>query len=192
MSLINPFKIFQKEHLMHYYDSLSPTDRKLAWKSFMTWKDLPLGDGTADMYLHRRIILPLVKSVYFCPISDKDLIIKMLKPVAKRGKDECFVMLRPSQNQRPLVWVCALGGSERIILVRIGIPTPTNPNYTVILNNQLVYQDTDIHFIVTHLWTHYAKGRKIHPWINCCAQYTIGTDTSASSSPPQDQTMILV
>jgi len=164
MSVTDPFKIFAKEHEMHYYRTLSAKDRKLAWKHFETWKQNAFGDNTAPMYLHQRVVRPLLKQSYFCPISDKDLIAKILKPAANRQTDECFVMLRLSQNPRPLVWVCALGGTSKITRVRIGIPTPRNPKYTVMVKDRLAYQSTDIHVIATQLRIDYAPDCKTFDW----------------------------
>ncbi len=190
----NICKIFEKKHLMHYYDSLSPADRVKAWKSFTTWIKNPVAN--MDTFLVKRVFTDLVKSKYFCPLADKDVIFEMLKPVEHRKTSECYIMVRLSQNVRPLVWVCAVGGSNRVFLVRIGVnaipatsTTPALTNYTVVLNQQLAYQGTNLQSIVAALCEHYVKGKTILTWTQAVNQITI---RPSDYSSVKDQTVILV
>ncbi len=184
------YKVFEEKHLMHYYDSLSPTDRVRAWKSFATWIKNPVANmGTSLM---KRMLEDLIKSEHFCPLADKDVIFEMLKPVKDRNPDECYLMLRLSQHLRPLIWVCAIGGSSRVLFVRIGVNTTTQGliNYTVILNQQLVYQATNLQSIVTSLCEHYVKGKTILAWTQAVNQFTVVEP--ADSASVQNQPMILI
>ena len=195
LETVNLCKIFEKKHLMHYYDSLSPADRIKAWKSFTTWIKIPVAN--MDASLVKRLFVDLIKSKYFCHLADKDVIFEMLKPVKDRSSAECYIMVRLSQNTRPLVWVCAMGGSTRVFLVRIGVntipattTTPALTNYTVILQNQLAYQATSLQRIVGALCEHYAKGKTIRGWTQVVNQFIV--IEPADSSSDQNQPMILV
>ena len=190
----NICKMFEKKHLMHYYDSLSPADRIKAWGSFITWIRNPVAN--MDTSLVKRVFSDLVKSEYFCPLADKDLILKMLKTAKDRNAGECYLMLRLSQNERPLVWVCASGGSNTINRVRIGVATvpatsttPATTNYTVILEGQLAYQDTSLQAIMTKLYIHYGNGRMINAWPRLMNKITV---RPSDYSSVKDQPMILV
>ncbi len=193
----NLCKIFEKKHLIHYYDSLSPADRLKAWGSFTTWIKNPVANLGPGRSLVSRLFVDLIKSEYFCPLADKDVIFDMMKPVKDRSPDECYLMLRLSQNERPLVWVCAIGGSARVFMVRIGVnaipattTTPALTNYTVILNHQLAYQGTNLQSIVAALCERYAKGKTILSWTQAVNQFTVVE--SADSASVQTQPMILV
>ena len=195
LETVNLYKIFEKKHQMHYYDSLSSVDRIRAWGSFTTWIKNPVAN--MDTSLVKRVFSDLTKSEYFCPLSDKDIVMKMLKPAGARNTDECFLMLRLSQNERPLVWICASGGSNKINRVRIGVvtipatnTTPATTNYTVILEGKLAYQDTNLQAIMTKLYIHYGNGRTIYAWPRLMNQITVRP--SDYSSVVKDQTMILV
>ncbi len=196
LKTVNLCKIFEKKHLTHYYDSLSPTDRVKAWGSFTTWIKNPVANLGPGRSLVSRLFADLIKSEYFCPLADKDVIFRMLKPVKDRNPAECYIMLRLSQNERPLVWVCGIGGSARVWMVRIGVntipattTTPALTNYTVILNQQLAYQDTNLQSIVAALCEHYAKGKTILAWTQAVNQITI---RPSDYSSVKDQIVILV
>ena len=195
MSLANLFKIFKKEHLMHYYDGLSETDRKLAWESLLEWQKNPYGNNTHATMIPRIIVARLLKNPWFCPIADKDLIMQMMQPAAGRSVGEYFIMLRLSQNVRPLVWVCAFGGSTRIIRVRIG-DDGDGSRYTVILNNKFAYVNVSIQAIMTDLIIHYTtpKNRRIFSWTNLRSKTPAVTtiNTSVSSSLQDNNNVVLV
>ena len=198
LETVNLCKIFEKKHQIHYYDSLSPADRIKAWGSFTTWIKNPVANMGPGRSLVSRLFVDLINSKYFCPLADKDVILRMLKPVKDRNAGECYLMLRLSQNTRPLVWVCAIGGSTQIIRVRIGVntipatttTTPALTNYTVILNQQLAYQDTNLQRIVGALCEHYVKGKTIRAWTQAVNQFIVVGPADSSSA--QNQTMILV
>lgn len=194
LETVNLCKTFEKKHLMYYYDSLSLADRIKAWGSFTTWIKNPVAN--MDTSLVKRVFSDLVKSKYFCPLADKDVMFKMLKSVKDRNTGECYIMIRLSQNARPLVWVCAMGGSTRVVMVRIGVntipattTTPALTNYTVILENQLAYQGTNLQRIVGALCEHYAKGKTILAWTQAVNQITV---MSSGYSLVKDRTIILV
>ncbi len=196
LKTVNLCKIFEKKHLIHYYDSLSPADRMKAWGSFTTWIKNPVANMGPGRSLVSRLFMDLINSKYFCPLADKDVILRMLKPVEDRNPGDCYVMLRLSQNTRPLVWVCAIGGSTQIIRVRIGIntipattTTPALTNYTVILNQQLAYQGTNLQSIVAALCDRYVKDKTILAWPQAVNRITI---QPSDYSLVKDQTIILV
>lgn len=149
---------------MSSYASLTKDERKKAWNSFLTWVMNPFKGVSVNLNKIISILRPVVKSKYFCPISDKDLILKILEPTQRRQLNECFIMLRLSQNKRPLVFVCALGRS-RIYRVRIGLPTDLNPEYTV-LNKEgnIIHHNSDIKVIIQELIDSYAEGLTVHKW----------------------------
>ena len=196
LETVNLCKIFEKKHQIHYYDSLSLADRIKAWSSFTTWIKNPVANVGPGRSLVSRLFVDLIKSKYFCPLADKDVILKMLKPVKDRNAGECYIMVRLSQNVRPLVWICAVGGSARILRVRIGVntipattTTPALTNYTVILNQQLAYQGTNLQSIVAALCEHYVKGKTILAWTQAVNQITI---RPSDYSSVKDQIVILV
>ena len=196
LETVNPFEIFEEKQGMYYYDSLTLNDRIKAWGSFATWINNLLGNMASDKSLVKRVFLDLIKSEYFCPLADKDIVLKIMKPAALRNVNECFIMVRLSENQRPLVWVCASGGSSKINRVRIGVATipatsttPPTTNYTVILEGQLAYQDTSLQAIMTKLYIHYGNGRTIHAWPRLMNQITIRPSGHSSA---ENQPMILI
>ena len=152
------FELVANKHNSRFYDGLSTADRKLAWKSYERWLENPSHAGTPPSRLFTlNIILSLLGLSYFCPLSDKDLVLKLMQPVERQPIDRCYGMVRLSQNERPLVWVIAFGGKRpglsgpRMIRVRIGTPTASNPRYTVDL-------------LLAHLHAHYATTRKLYAW----------------------------
>ena len=193
LETVNICKAFEKKHKMHYYDSLTPADRIKAWGSFTTWIKNPIAH--MDTSLISRVFSDLIKSEYFCPLSDKDIVMEMLKPALARNTDECFIMLRLSQNTRPLVWVCAFGGSSKIFRIRIGVTTVMTSttslvtNYTVILDGQLAYQDTSLKALTTKLYIHYGNGRTAYAWPRLMNRVTV---RPSDYSSVKDQTMVLV
>ena len=149
---------------MSSYASLTKDERKKAWNSFLTWVMNPYGGKSVNLNEIISILRPAVKSKYFCPISDKDLILEILKPTKDRQSNECFIMLRLSQNKRPLVFVCALGRS-RIWRIRIGLPTDSNPEYTVLdKEGDIIHHNSDIEVIIQELINSYAEGLTVHKW----------------------------
>ncbi len=162
MNLINSPKKYEMD-CYSYYNSLSTTDRDLAWESFVTWTKNPFGDMTRDWKLIHMALLDLLTLECFCPISNENLIAKMLQPAAKRKNNECFVMVHPIQSLTPLLWVCALGGSSRIIRVHINIPTPSHRKYAVIsIKDNLAFASSEIRVILSKLHAHYAPDRIHH------------------------------
>lgn len=165
-------KIGNEHFMKHYYPKTSAELQEAAWKSLMIWFKNPLGDAGGNAELSKTIINPLLNTSYFCPVSDKDIIMKMFASVSKHSPDKCFVMVRLSQNERPLVWVCAFGGSTRIVRVRIGIPTENNRNYTIVFKNQetdeveITYSSESLQVIMAHLHIHYAPKLKIYEWFH--------------------------
>ena len=164
------FEFVANKHNSRFYNGLSTADRKRAWNSYEQWLKNPI-DGTQTSNLEAlNMIRPLLSLSYFCPISDKDIVSNMLQPVERQPIDRCYVMLRLSQNERPLVWVCALGGKRpglsgpRIIRVRIGAPTASRPRYTVVLEQKLAFESENVHVILAHLHAHYAPTRKLYAW----------------------------
>ena len=151
---------------MSSYASLTKDERKKAWNSFLTWVMNPFNGVSVNLNKIISILRPVVKSKYFCPISDKDLILKILEPTQRRQSNECFIMLRLSQNKRPLVFVCALGGSSKILRLRIGLPTESDPVYTVIDKEgyKVLYQDSDINVVIQKLINYYSAGRRVLKW----------------------------
>ena len=147
------------------YAGLTEQEREKAWKSCLTWVTNPFDGESIHLNKIISILRPVVKSEYFCPISDKDLIREILKPALDRPSNECYIMLRLSQNKRPLVFVCYLGGS-RIWRVRIGLPTDSNPEYTVLdkESGTVLYHNTDINAVIQKLIDSYSEGRKVHRW----------------------------
>ena len=194
LETVNLCKTFEKKHQMHCYDSLSQVDRIKAWKSFTTWIKNPVAN--MDAFLVQRVFFDLIKFEYFCPLSDKDIVMKMLESASRRNADECFIMLRLSQNTRPLVWVCAMGKSNQIIRVRIGVTTvaatsttPATTNYTVILNGRLAYQDTSLKAITTKLYIHYGNNRTGYAWPRLTNQFRL---QSPAPSLHQDHPVFVI
>ncbi len=148
------------------YAGLTEKQREKAWKSLMIWFTNPFDGESVHLTKIIFILRPLVKSEYFCPISDKDLIGKIFDPAQDRPSNECYIMLRLSQNKRPLVFVCALGGSSRIYRVRIGLPTDLNPEYTVLKEHSdtILHHNSDINIVIQELITSYARDRKVRRW----------------------------
>nr|QBK90944.1 MAG: hypothetical protein LCPAC201_02450 [Pithovirus LCPAC201] len=148
------------------YAGLTEKQREKAWKSLMIWFTNPFDGESVHLTKIIFILRPLVKSEYFCPISDKDLIGKIFEPAQDRPSNECYIMLRLSQNKRPLVFVCALGGSSRIYRVRIGLPTDLNPEYTVLKEHSdtILHHNSDINIVIQELITSYARDRKVRRW----------------------------
>ena len=83
---------------------------------------------------------------------------------------DCFLImtqlwLRLSQNERPLVFVCALGGRSTFRQVRIGLPTDLNPKYTYDgLDGTVEYQNSDIKVLIQELIDFCPEGRKVRKW----------------------------
>ncbi len=165
------FELVANKHNSRFYDGLSTADRKLAWKSYERWLENPSHAGTPPSRLFTlNIILSLLGLSYFCPLSDKDLVLKLMQPVERQPIDRCYGMVRLSQNERPLVWVIAFGGKRpglsgpRMIRVRIGTQTASSPRYTVILDQKLTYESANVSVILAHLHAHYAPTRKLYAW----------------------------
>jgi len=166
----------KKEVIYQYYHNMKWPEQESAWESFVTWKKNPLDNGAPAGDVPKLILDPLLNNPYFCPVSDKDAIIKIMSGALDCPVGRCFVMIRLSQNERPLVWVCGFGGfgSEddhtRIIRVRIGVPIGTNKNYTVVFKNketgevEITYKSDNLHVIMAHLRVHYAPKCKIYKW----------------------------
>ncbi len=57
LETLNPFKIFEKKHQMHYYDGLTPAERAKAWGSFRTWIKNPLGNQRQKFH-SRTLVIP--------------------------------------------------------------------------------------------------------------------------------------
>lgn len=174
------FELVANKHNSRLYAGLSTTDRKRAWRSYEQWLKNPTDGGTPTSNLEAlNMIRPLLSLSYFCPLSDKDIVMQMLQPVERQPIDRCYVMVRLSQNERPLVWVCALGGKRPgvsgpcIIRVRIGTPTALHPRYTVILEKKLTYESKNLHVILAHLHARYAPTRKLYAWTEL---YLVTTD----------------
>ena len=168
-------KIFQKGDKMYYYNSLSPNDRVKAWKSFQTWLRNPKWDGISNQPLKRKMFSDLVKSKYFFPASDQSLVLKIFQSLPQRSANEYYMMIRLSQNPRPLTWVLARGGTSMLTKVRIGvhlIPATKAWNsiviYTVIFDEDLkggiVYQSTSLQVIVESLRDRFVQPKRGYAW----------------------------
>ncbi len=134
----------------------------------------------------------LVKSKYFFPVSDKNLVLKIFQSVTDRNENEYFMMIRLSQNARPLVWVFAEGGTGKVTRVRIGvhlIPATKAWNsaviYTVVMGDddpEIVYQSTSLQVIMESLRDHYIKPKRVYAWPLLSSLMTIQPASSSSSS----------
>ena len=164
--------IFKKGDKMYYYNSLSENDRAKAWRSFQIWLRNPVWDGISKPLLKRKMFSDLVKSKYFFPVSDKNLILKIFQSLPQRNENEYFMMIRLSQNAKPLVWVLAQGGTGKIIRVRIGIeliPATKAWNsvviYTVVMGEgRIVNQSTSLQVVMENLRDYYIKPKRTYAW----------------------------
>ena len=144
------------------YDSLSFELRTKAWKSFKIWMRNPIWDGARFLSVKNKMFSDLFKLKNFFPASDKNLVMKMFESLPGRSPGEYFTMIRLSQNERPLVWVMAQGGTGKIIRVRIGVEGGL---YSVVLAGGKRYESEDLQEIMKKLRDHYIfTPRRFHAW----------------------------
>ena len=159
-----------------YSAKLTSNDCQLVWNSSLNWGLNPFAGPPIHLTKIIEIIRPLISLKYFCATSKNDLIMKILEPVKYQKNNLCFVALRLSQNKRPLVWVCALGGESRIIQVRIGIPdSTTNLKYTVLdkPDGQVIFAHKNIKVLLKQLQKKYVPGRTVREWRIMGNQYHV-------------------
>ena len=161
------FEIIKKGDILRYYDSLSPDLREKAYNSYQIWLKNPKWHGKDNPLLMYRMFSDLIKSKYFFPASDDNLILKIFRPVMERNKNEHFMMIRLSQNAKPLTWVLASGKNKVINKARIGvelIPGTKRVNYTVDMGEKNTYQSTNLEVIIEILRALYIKTNRTYAW----------------------------
>lgn len=167
------------------YTALTKEDSREAWKSIQTWieEDSKKAWSILTTWSECDDSKKIFNSEYFCAIGNTDLTHKILTPATGRASDECFIMLRLSQNVRPLVFVCVFGGLSSVTQVRIGLSliftnsseavrNPKNPRelkltieFTVInKDKKITHSNSDIDVIIQELIKEYSDGRKVLKW----------------------------
>ena len=163
-------KFFNKGDIMRIYNNLSPSVRKKAWESLQNWILNPGWDGMRNPLLRKKMFSDLTKSKYFFPASDKNLVDKIFHSLKNRNKDEYFMMIRLSQNERPLTWVLGQGGTGVTTRVRIGVDFAPGWGsavvYTVVMGKakQIIYQSTSLQVIMKSLRDYYVKPKRTYAW----------------------------
>ena len=167
---MNP--VAEKGDILRHYGGLSSNVQERAWHSYNDWLENPKWEGAKNPLLKKMMFSDLIKSKYFFPASDGNLVGEIFKSVMKRNKNEYFMMIRLSQHkQHPLVWALAQGGINMIIKVRIGVQlmpaTKTSPvaiNYMVATTDDSIHQSTNLQAIVETLRVYYVKPKRSYAW----------------------------
>ena len=168
---LDPIDIIDKKLIIRHYDGLATRISEFAWNSFVNWWKNPVWSGFYNRRLKDKMFADLLKSRYFLPVSDKNLVMRIFRDLTMQKKGDHFMMIRLSQNERPLVWVLASGGTGKIVRVRIGVElisatktSETVVKYSVILDKKVFYQSTDLRKVIEALRNHYLLPQDIYSW----------------------------
>ncbi len=169
----DPIDIIPKTLIIRHYDGLSTKISKFAWESFVIWWKNPVWDGMRNLPLRKKMFDDLLKSRYFLPVSDKDLVGRIFRDLPEIKKGDHFMMIRLSQNERPLTWVLASAGKGgKTVRIRIGVElisaatktSKTVVNYSVTLDKKMFYQSTNLKEVIGALRDHYLPPQDIYSW----------------------------